>query len=659
MANTKIIIYIGGTPGKINDPEWNAGTTADLEMKFSDGTTVSLKNTKKELGIEVDGGLFNRGTSHTFSTNLKSENIAKGDFSLKLIPKKILLYNPFGIDDAIGIKGITINFNGKKIRDLRYTSLLWISQNNPFNYVSKDPIDCIPGTTWSEWGPCIGFENINTPSNKKCGINIYAKQTKIRLGDIPAKNGGYSCGISEQSKECKLPPCDCVVSDWSPWSDCSGSCGGGIQKQTRTIIQRPENGGKACPELTQSKDCNTHACPVDCVVSEWIDWSGGCSKSCGGGIQTQTRTVVQEPKNGGKACPELTQTKDCNTHACPVDCVVSEWSPWSGCKSCGGGIETQTRTVIQRPENGGKACPELTQTRNCNTQPCPVDCKKGEIFSPWGYCSTDCGGGIRSRTRYEDIQPQYGGKACPPLIEEERCNTQPCPVDCQIGNGGNWSKCNTNCTQTRLRTGDIQPQYGGKSCPQTNESRSCSDGDCQNQACPNFSSVENRTVIPLKFTIKIPKEETETSKLVRSYYNKSDYPELAQRLYPVDLVNGQLVVLPIQFLKDDTNYWIDWGDGTSCTKNNLAHVYTELDKYVTIKLYTLQDSGLSITFGSSDINISIARVLLTFKDEDGVDRTYIQEISKGNQTKVIISLLSSGGGSNTYFDRNMGVKITS
>lgn len=96
--------------------------------------------------------------------------------------------------------------------------------------------------------------------------------------------------------------------------------------------------------------------PQDCEVSDW----GNCSASCGGG--TQTRTVKQQAQYGGKACPDLTQS--CNKEPCPVDCKVSDWS---GCsKSCGGG--TQSRTVTQQAQNGGKACPDLSQ--QCNLQAC-------------------------------------------------------------------------------------------------------------------------------------------------------------------------------------------------------------------------------------------------------------------------------------------------
>lgn len=53
----------------------------------------------------------------------------------------------------------------------------------------------------------------------------------------------------------------------------------------------------------------------DCVLSEWTDWSN-CSVDCGIGFAHRSRTIVYEPTNGGAACPRLSQTKRCRRPAC-------------------------------------------------------------------------------------------------------------------------------------------------------------------------------------------------------------------------------------------------------------------------------------------------------------------------------------------------------
>merc|ERR1719447_2721711 len=97
---------------------------------------------------------------------------------------------------------------------------------------------------------------------------------------------------------------DCKVEDWSTWSDCSATCGGGTKTRGRGVLQEAENGGAVCPALEEEEPCNTDQCPIDCEVEDWSSWSN-CSATCGGGNKTRGREVVQEAENGGVVCPAL------------------------------------------------------------------------------------------------------------------------------------------------------------------------------------------------------------------------------------------------------------------------------------------------------------------------------------------------------------------
>jgi hypothetical protein len=59
----------------------------------------------------------------------------------------------------------------------------------------------------------------------------------------------------------------------------------------------------------------TPPAPIDCRMTEWSPWSG-CSESCGGGIQTRVRSVLVPAANGGKACESLVASQTCNTQPC-------------------------------------------------------------------------------------------------------------------------------------------------------------------------------------------------------------------------------------------------------------------------------------------------------------------------------------------------------
>ena len=53
----------------------------------------------------------------------------------------------------------------------------------------------------------------------------------------------------------------------------------------------------------------------NCKWNEWI--LGDCSKSCGTGTRTNTRTVAQVENYGGSCTDDSTMIQECNTQDCP------------------------------------------------------------------------------------------------------------------------------------------------------------------------------------------------------------------------------------------------------------------------------------------------------------------------------------------------------
>jgi hypothetical protein len=58
-----------------------------------------------------------------------------------------------------------------------------------------------------------------------------------------------------------------------------------------------------------------------CMVSDWSGEWGACSENCGGGVETQMRTVVTQQENGGAECPDLIKSRPCNQHECRTDVI--------------------------------------------------------------------------------------------------------------------------------------------------------------------------------------------------------------------------------------------------------------------------------------------------------------------------------------------------
>ena len=52
-------------------------------------------------------------------------------------------------------------------------------------------------------------------------------------------------------------------SEWKPWTECTRTCGGGVQTRARTCTQpSPAYGGKDCEgRIDETRPCGTDACP--------------------------------------------------------------------------------------------------------------------------------------------------------------------------------------------------------------------------------------------------------------------------------------------------------------------------------------------------------------------------------------------------------------
>jgi len=227
------------------------------------------------------------------------------------------------------------------------------------------------------------------------------------------------------TKKNKKAAQDCEMNAWGAWGACSTTCDPGTQTRSRSVATPAANGGKACGNLTETETCNegpNQACPIKaCQVGDWTAWSA-CTDVCGGGTQTRSRTVTSNPSN--VECGALTDTQTCNTQTCPPEaCQLSDWTAWDDCsKDCGGGTQTRSRTITSNPSNS--PCGALNDSQGCNTQACP--CQLSD-WTAWGDCSKDCGGGTQTRSRTVVSNPS--NVECGALTNSQVCNTQACPTD--------------------------------------------------------------------------------------------------------------------------------------------------------------------------------------------------------------------------------------
>lgn len=245
-------------------------------------------------------------------------------------------------------------------------------------------------------------------------------------------------------------PVDCALSQWSTWGACSASCGVGdatpTRKRTRAELRPAAWGGVACPIKEDTETCSSFECPLDCVEKSWGAWEA-CSVTCGVGITVRVRGIEVNPAHGGRACRALAEQDSCNDGPCPIHCEVSDWTPWETCtKSCGGGKQSRTRTILTNPLHTGDQCPFLDDDRQCNVQPCPLSC---EVSSWGGWHPTVGGGVILSRERQVTTSPLHGGAACPTLSEQDTELEQAWHKQCVKQHEKDvyygWSVCTKTC----------------------------------------------------------------------------------------------------------------------------------------------------------------------------------------------------------------------
>ncbi|XP_074729868.1 thrombospondin type-1 domain-containing protein 7B isoform X3 [Strix uralensis] len=226
---------------------------------------------------------------------------------------------------------------------------------------------------------------------------------------------------------CLVPcPRDCVVSEFSSWSECGTGCAKSLQHRMRAVIAPPLYGGAPCPNLTESRACGAPTCPLgeeehtySLRVGSWgecqlphpkdVDLAGRTmqdlsldsgERSTSGlqgykphhrpreveiGYQTrQVRCVRSDGKNAALSLcmqdPVPLTFKSC---VIAKDCETSEWSAWSACsRTCGWGdlapgFRSRHRGVRSVAVGTGKPCPELEEREACSVggkelpQPCP------------------------------------------------------------------------------------------------------------------------------------------------------------------------------------------------------------------------------------------------------------------------------------------------
>jgi len=151
------------------------------------------------------------------------------------------------------------------------TSDIWVSVNGD----EKTLQDAISTT-----GLCGSSSN---PYTNSIGSGHLASEIEVSIS-------GSNISFQDAIDSGQLVSVDGVWSDWSTWGECSVSCGGGTQTQTRTCTNpSPYCAGADCDGFSsQNQSCNTQTCDAGCQPGTYYSWSGTCTDFCsamGGTVQ--------------------------------------------------------------------------------------------------------------------------------------------------------------------------------------------------------------------------------------------------------------------------------------------------------------------------------------------------------------------------------------
>ncbi|XP_061918683.1 thrombospondin, type I, domain containing 7Ab [Entelurus aequoreus] len=323
-------------------------------------------------------------------------------------------------------------------------------------------------TNWSKFSSCSA-DCVGVRTRKRTLIGRSKKKDKCKNTQMYPLSETQYC------------PCDKYnAQPVGNWSDCilpeagraEGTLGLKVQGDIKECGQGYRYQAMVCYDqdsrLVETSRCNSHgyieeaciiACPSDCKLSEWSNWSR-CSKSCGSGVKVRSKWLREKPYNGGRPCPKLDHVNQAQVYEvvpCQSDCNQYVWvaEPWSVWKvsnvdlkeNCGEGVQTRkVRCMLNTIDGPSEAVEdylcdpeEMPLGARESRLPCPEDCVLND-WGPWSRCSLPCTRSkSRARLAYTLRSPSVG-RLCPNSSEEEPCGLN---LNCfnYFYNITDWSTC--------------------------------------------------------------------------------------------------------------------------------------------------------------------------------------------------------------------------
>uniref|UniRef100_A0A6Q2YCM6 ADAM metallopeptidase with thrombospondin type 1 motif, 9 n=1 Tax=Esox lucius TaxID=8010 RepID=A0A6Q2YCM6_ESOLU len=311
---------------------------------------------------------------------------------------------------------------------------------------------------------------------------------------------------------------DCNPGGWeySSWSECSKSCGGGSRRRAAVCGKGDESKCSQRDKLTTVQNCNEFLCPA-WKTGEWSE----CLVTCGKGYKhRQTWCQFAEDRLDDRLCdsgskPESVQT--CQQQ----DCASWQVGAWGQCTtSCGPGYQMRAVKCVVgsygsvMDDTECNAATRPTDTQDCELAQCPVSHpvpqgtkvpphpphKTQWRFGSWTQCSATCGKG--NRMRYVSCRDNQGGVA-----EDSACShlaKPPAREMCSVGACGQWkvlewTSCSVSCGQGKTTRQIVCVNFSDQMVDAVEcdpDDRPATEQECAMSQCPAARSSDPRPFPP-------------------------------------------------------------------------------------------------------------------------------------------------------------------
>ncbi|XP_028835225.1 thrombospondin, type I, domain containing 7Ab isoform X4 [Denticeps clupeoides] len=304
-------------------------------------------------------------------------------------------------------------------------------------------------TNWSKFSPCTS-DCVGVRTRRRALVGKSKKRDKCKNSQLFPLSETQYCPCDKYNAQPVGNWSDCILPEDRSAESPVGmkvlgeakACGQGYRYQAMVCYDQDNR-------LVETLRCNSHgyieeaciiACPSDCKLSEWSNWSR-CSKSCGSGVKVRSKWLREKPYNGGRPCPKLDHINQAQVYEvvpCVSDCSQYVWvaEPWSMWKvssvdlkeNCGEGVQTRKVRCMLNTVDGPS---DAVEDYLCDPEemplgtreyrlPCPEDCVLS-VWSSWTRCRMPCDGRAdRERTAYA-IRLPSGGRQCPETKQTEVC----------------------------------------------------------------------------------------------------------------------------------------------------------------------------------------------------------------------------------------------